>query len=321
MEVAEGVHRIDTPLGERINSLYLVVDDDAGVLFDTGVDHTARDHVAPYLAQHGLDASRVRFVVVSHADVDHFGGVASIRELLPHAVLACHRGDAELIESYAAYEARRARGFRDPWGIDEDEAVLAWTREVTREAPLDVHLTGGERIRVGASRAVEVVHAPGHSRGHLALWDEVTRSLVVADAVLADAVRLADGRAAFPPTYRFVDEYLATIACFEAMRPEWLLTAHYPTMAGDEAASFLAASRAFVETLERLVVDAVAAAGREGTTLVDALERIQPHAGDWPRSGTLTALAFPVVGHLERALATGRMEVVDGRPTRVRSTR
>jgi glyoxylase-like metal-dependent hydrolase (beta-lactamase superfamily II) len=322
MDVAPGIHRVDTQLGDRVNSLYLLVGDDRTLLFDVGVDGVAEQDLRPYMERNGIALSSLRHAVISHADVDHFGGLASLRELAPHAVVAAHVEDAALIEDYAVYEDVRARGFREPWEVDEDPATLAWTREVTREGLLDLHLRGGERIRLGADWTVEVLHAAGHSRGHLSVWDERSRSLLVSDAVLAEAVLLADGTPAFPPTYRFVDDYLATIARFESLRPERLLTAHYPTMDRDDATAFLARSRTFADGLEAAIVDTVDAAGADGLDLPSILAELNPTVGSWPSEGTAEALAFPVVGHLERLLRQGRIGLVrDSAPARVRSRR
>lgn len=322
MELAPGLHRIDTELGTRVSSLYLFAGADASLLFDTGVDGTAQRDLAPYLAAHDLDPGRVRWAVISHADVDHFGGLASVRELAPGAAIVAHRLDAPLIADYGVYEDERGRGFRTPWDLDEHPDTLAWTREVTREGPLDLTITGGERVRLSDDWEVELVHAPGHSRGHLAVWDPRSRSLVVSDAVLSDAVLHADGAPAFPPTYRFVDNYLATIARFEAMAPEHLLTAHYPTMDAASGAAFLAASRAFAEGLDRAVHDAVSVTGERGCTLAELLDELNPRVGRWPAEGTASALAFPVVGHLERALQYGTLAMVRdvSGPARVRSS-
>jgi len=321
MELAPGLHRIDTELGTRVSSLYLFAGADACLLFDTGVDGTAQRDLAPYLSEQGIAPDRLRWAVISHADVDHFGGLASVRELAPAVTVVAHRLDAPLIADYDVYEDQRGRGFRDPWELDEHTDTLAWTREVTREGPLDLTVTGGERVRLDHDWEVELVHAPGHSRGHLAIWDPRSRSLVVSDAVLSDAVLHADGAPAFPPTYRFVDDYLATIARFEAMAPERLLTAHYPTMDAASGAAFLAASRAFADGLDHAVHAAVAATGDHGCTLIDLLYELNPRVGRWPVEGTATALAFPVVGHLERALRHGTLVRVPDTsgPARVRS--
>jgi glyoxylase-like metal-dependent hydrolase (beta-lactamase superfamily II) len=288
-------------------SLYLFVGPEHTLLFDVGVDGTGQKDLVPYLARTGLDPQRLRWAVISHADVDHFGGIASLREISPLTICVAHRLDAELISAYATYEARRARGFREPWGLDESPEGLAWTRSVTREGPVDLAVTGGERVNLGGGWEVEILHLPGHTYGHLGIFDPKSRALVVADAVLADMVPHADGRPAFPPTYRYVDSYLATIGRCEALRPELLLTAHYPTMQAEAAADFLARSRGFVEKVEQVVLDELDAAGAHGLSLQELLTRANQQLGSWPVEGTDGALAFPVVGHLERLLVLGRV--------------
>ncbi len=42
MQIADGIHRIDTELGPRVNSLYLFRGRDACLLFDRGVDGHAQ---------------------------------------------------------------------------------------------------------------------------------------------------------------------------------------------------------------------------------------------------------------------------------------
>lgn len=310
MELVPGLHRIDTPLGNRVSSLYLVVGDRSTLLFDTGVDGTIPAHVLPYLSSIGVPTDSVRHVVVSHADVDHCGGIADAREAFPAAVLCAGREDAPLMADYATFLRLRGREFHEPWGLDESPEGLAWMREVCREGPLDWHLTGGERVDLGG-RTVEILHVPGHSRGHLAVHDPASGAVLVSDAVLGDAVRTADGSPAFPPTYRFVDSYLATVLRLEGLAPDLLLTAHYPTMAGEEALAFLAASRDFASALEEAVLRAVRSAPAP-MTLEALCTELNPTVGRWPSAGTVVALAFPVVGHVERLVSTGALALSTG---------
>lgn len=319
MEVAPGIHRIDTKLGTRISSLYLLTGRTGCLLFDTGIDGTAPE-VAGYLTAVGVSPGEIRWIVVSHADVDHFGGLASARELAPAAVTVCHRLDAPLVQDFAVFENRRARQFRKPWGLDEEPGTVTWMRQVTREAPVDLHVTGGELIRLGDGWEVELLHVPGHTHGHLAIHDPRAGAVIAADAVLGDAVRNADGSPAFPPTYRYVDSYLSAVDRLASLRPQLLLTAHYPSMASGEALDFLAASRNFAERVEQVVRDEISEAGSRGLTLPELLARANPRLGRWPQEGTETALAYPVVGHVERLLALGQLTVTrDGEP-RLRSS-
>ena len=84
----------------------------------------------------------------------------------------------------------------------------------------------------------------------------------MSDAVLSDAVRTADGEAAFPPTYRHVAPYRATIGALARLDPAWLLTAHYPTMAGDEGRDFLDCSAQYTDRLEDAVRTALTGRAR-----------------------------------------------------------
>ncbi|MGH3705837.1 MAG: MBL fold metallo-hydrolase [Agromyces sp.] len=304
VEVASGVHRIESPLGERFTSLYLVAGPAGVLLYDTGVDGTIPAHVLPALGMLGRTADEVTAVVVSHCDVDHFGGVADAREAFANARIVAGADDVPLIEDYDRYLTERARGFVADYGWDEDPAVLDWCRSVTREGALDGVAADGERIDLGADRVVEVLSVPGHSHGHVAIDVPWADAVLVGDAVLADSVDLADGTPAFPPTYRYVDDYLATVARLEGLDRGLLLTAHYPTMHTDASRAFLARSREFVERLDQLVTDALTAAPA-GSTFAELLAQLNSVAGRWPVAGTEGALAFPVAGHLERLTGRG----------------
>jgi len=307
MEVAPGIHRLDAPLGARVVSLVLFVGKEHSLLVDAGVDQTPHKELAEYLGANGLDADRIRWAVVTHPDVDHFGGIVSLHELAPNVITIAHRLDAPLIADYATFEDRRGDGFRSPWGLRESTDGLAWMRSVAREQPVEMTVVGGERIDLGGGWQVEILHLPGHSLGHLGVYDPQSRTLAMSDAVLGDAVRQADGKPVFPPTYRYVDSYLGSIGRCEAIKPELLLTGHYPTMDAGAGAEFFAVSRAFVERVDDVVFGEIDAAGERGLTLQEILRRTNPKLGDWPMEGTEVALAFPVVGHLERMLANGRI--------------
>jgi glyoxylase-like metal-dependent hydrolase (beta-lactamase superfamily II) len=218
-----------------------------------------------------------------------------------------HRLDEPLIADYSTFEDIRGDGFRTPWGLEESKEGLAWMRSVAREGPVELTVTGGERIDLGDGWEVEILHLPGHSYGHLGVYDPRSRTLAISDAVLGDAVRQADGKPAFPPTYRYVDSYLGTIGRCEAISPDLLLTGHYPTMDAEGAREFFAVSRAFVERVDDVVFGEIGAAGDRGLSLHELLRQANPKLGDWPMEGTEVALAFPVVGHLERMLAHGRI--------------
>lgn len=310
MEVIEGIHRIDTMLGARRSSMYVICGARSSLLFDVGINGDPSTVICSYLEGAGIDRRTLAWIVVSHCDVDHFGGIADARTTFPDARLIAHRLDTEAIADFRSYLRLRGRSFLEPYGLDDDPAVLDWARSVAREAPLDGSVVGGEVIDLGG-REVEVLHLPGHSPGHLGLRDRVTGTVLIADAALGTAVENADGSGAFPPTYRHLGPYLITIARLQAMNVPVLLTAHYPTFRGNAAQAFLTESAEFAHSLHRKVRDALGIS-KAGLTLAELIRILNDGSGNWPVDQAAGAMAFPAAAHVEALLSAGEAELVDG---------
>ncbi len=296
MEVAPGIHRIESVLGPRPFSQYLLRDERT-LLFDTGVRETPAEVILPF-----LDGLQPDLVLNSHADVDHFGGNAAIKQAAPGALFLAHALDVPWIESADAI-MRERYGWYAAHGIGYPDDVFAWLRDALgADTPVDVHLRAGERIRLGQRLTVEVLHLPGHTAGHIGLWDAASRTAIVMDAVMGRGLLDMDGNVISPPPYFDVAAYLGTARTLQELRPQRLLTAHYDVIEGTEVERFLADTVAFVEDAARLVAEALAERGT--LTLPEALE-----LGD-PRLGPFTAMGNELAGslraHLRELVEEGR---------------
>jgi glyoxylase-like metal-dependent hydrolase (beta-lactamase superfamily II) len=118
---------------------------------------------------------------------------------------------------------------------------------------VDLGLRGGETLRLGPGRRLEVLHLPGHTPGHLGLWDAATGAAIVIDAVLGDGVYDRAGNRLIPPRYYDAAAYEATIRRLRALDPELLLTAHYDVMERPAAREFLDRSLDFVRAVRAAV--------------------------------------------------------------------
>jgi glyoxylase-like metal-dependent hydrolase (beta-lactamase superfamily II) len=239
VEIAPGIHRIESDLGERFVCQYLVVGAERTLLVDTGLRDTPAEVIAPYLERIGLGVDAIDVVLISHADVDHCGGNRRLQELHPGALFAAHRLDvpwiernaAMLDENYAWYEA---------YGFGPDPDTLAFLREqLGGDSTVHLGLSGGELLRLGSGTELEVLHLPGHTQGHLGLWDHERRIAIVIDAVLERGVYDRAGRRLLPPRYYDAAQYRQTIRRLRELEPELLLTAHYDVLAGAAVAAFL----------------------------------------------------------------------------------
>ena len=305
LEMTDGILRVQAPLGDRANSLYVLVADHPILLFDTCTAPDPAGTLAPALRDRGLDPAALRFVIDSHTDVDHMGGNRAVRGLAPSAVFMCGEGDRALVEDVERIIVERYGEFSADHAIALEPGMADWCRSVAQDTPMDVGLTGGERLRIGGDWVVEVIATPGHSAGSVSLYDPRSRALLIGDGILGSFVPTPDGRAAFPPTYRDVDAYLATIERVERLAPDVLLAGHEPVKRGEAVLHFLVASRDFATRLEAAVRDAVA---RTRWTLSDLALDLGPRFGDWPAEAH-PIMRFPLLGHLERLVARGEARV------------
>ncbi len=275
-EVARGIFRIESDLGQRFMCQYLLVGEDATLLVDTGLAETPVEVIEPALAELGVSPA---FVLVSHADVDHCGGNRALRAAHPDALFACHEGDrrwieqnlAMLHENYCWYEQY---GFTIPGPTKE--WILG---QLGGDSPIDLGLRGGETIRLAADWRVEVLHLPGHTPGHLGLWDRRSGAVIAIDAVLESAIYDRAGRPLIPPRIYHMDAYRRTIRLLRSLDPDLLLTAHYPVMGREAARAFLERSLRFSEDLEAAVREGIAAGL---TSLKELAERAVEKLGPYP---------------------------------------
>lgn len=296
MEIAPGIHRIESHLGARFMAQYVLHGEARTVLVDTGLPETPAGVLRPYLDSLGLGLEALDDVLVSHADNDHLGGNRALRDLHPDVRFACHELDRRWVESNDALVAENYL-WHEAYGFDEpDEAGRAELRaSCGGDAPIDTGLRGGESIRLGNGWRVEVLHLPGHTLGHIGIWDSRSRAAIVLDAVLERGIYARDGSLLIPPRVYDLVAYRATIQRLRALEPDLLLTAHYPPMDAVAARAFLDRSLAFTDEVEA-AVRAELAAGTTGLWPLTQLlhERFGPYPEFPNELGALVRAAVAV---------------------------
>ncbi len=257
-EVAPGIFRIESILGPRPFAQYLLRDE-RSLLVDTGIVSTPAEVILPAFGELGLDPADLDYILISHADVDHFGGNAAMRDAAPRATVCAHVADCEWIG-----DRERILGERYGWyaahgpDADYDADTKDWLRNALgADVPVDLHLVGGEVFRLGPRLSVEVLHLPGHSMGHIGLWDPASRSAIITDAALGAGLLNNEGEVIHPPPYVFLKEYEATVRQLQRLAPRRLLTAHYAVMEGAEVERFLSESLAFVDRTRAAILNKV----------------------------------------------------------------
>src|SRR5277367_458245 len=97
MDIFPNTYQIRSLVGDRNLFQYLFVGEKI-VLLDTGASYTPNETIIPFLRQAGIKPSRLTMAINTHADADHHGGNASLKEVAGQVMLACGEQDRLMIE-------------------------------------------------------------------------------------------------------------------------------------------------------------------------------------------------------------------------------
>jgi glyoxylase-like metal-dependent hydrolase (beta-lactamase superfamily II) len=291
-QIFPNVYQIRSVFGNRFLYQYLFLADTT-VLLDTGVANTPNSVIFPLLEKLGVSPRRISLVITTHADADHQGGLAAIKEASPGTLLACHQDDRRLIEDPEFLYQHR-------YNFLAQDHNLGFGREGMVNCPegcrIDLLLSAGETLQIASDWRLQIWHVPGHSAGHLAVYDEQNRAAFTSDAVQGNGYPSTDGKMAFGPTYYAVESYLAAVQFLEKMPIEHLYTGHWPGLHGAEISDFLLSSREFVNTADMLL-HTYFRSRHGGVTLKQILADLSPKLGTWPDEAA-PFLQFAIYGHL-----------------------
>jgi glyoxylase-like metal-dependent hydrolase (beta-lactamase superfamily II) len=179
----------------------LMIDSGLKVLVDTGFGLSRREAI--------LEAGKVDVIINTHFHLDHAYG----NKFFPEAQIWAHTLDAPALrspEQFMAYTGFRGlNDFPDPLNFPGGPSG----REVDRE------LVDGEVLNF-RDVALQVVHTPGHTRGHIALFEPQASLLFSGDIDLSP----------FGPWYGNVssdlDEFVGSIKRLIELKPKILVTSH-----------------------------------------------------------------------------------------------
>ena len=198
MEIVTGVHQLRIPFPEgieRFTNAYVIEGNRGSILVDCGWDSSeAIWAFREELRVERLSFEDINWVVVTHVHPDHFGLAAKLRELCG-AKIVMHRADAELIHAryvdYAGLVEDTGKMLLSE-GVPADEAdemreSSVWAAQFVTAAEPDVVVEDGDTVSNGTFQ-LEVLHTPGHTPGHICLYDPRKRRLFCGDVILFDAI-------------------------------------------------------------------------------------------------------------------------------------
>jgi len=221
-EVVPGVFAIE---GLKMGRAYLVEGEGREVaLVDTST-HGPAARILAAIDEAGHRAEELRLIVATHYHLDHTGNAESLRERTG-AALCVHEHDAPYVDGRTPW--MRLRG---PLGLVDGAKPYALR--------VDRALRDGDELPFAGG--LRVVHAPGHTPGHIALHAPARRALFGGDAIMNTwGLHL-------PPSSSThdMDEARRSLALLAELEFDVLLPGHGPPVLGRAAEKVAAYARAW----------------------------------------------------------------------------
>ena len=205
--LAENIYAIDT--GKA--NIYVIKGADGLTLIDTAVVGV-RKKLETRLAKHGFHLEDIKHILVTHAHVDHVGGLKEVQEAT-HAEVWAYRSEAPVVRGEAAV----ARP--DPALLKVADRLFARLTPLfvgTAQPPAPVHreLEDGETLDE-VLPGLRALHLPGHSPGQIGFWLERERLLIGGDVMMHLTPWLTRPLAAYTPDMREAERSILKVAELE----------------------------------------------------------------------------------------------------------
>ena len=160
-KVIEGIHRI---IGVRSN-IYLIEGEDL-ILIDTGMPGDGAK-VLEVLKELGYRNEDVKYILITHAHLDHVGSLAFLKESTGAKIVASVK-EKDFIEGRKMLCSMKREGFSGKFF----KIILFMLEKFTvkyKPAILDIPFDGNENKKI--IKGIKIIHTPGHSMGSLSyLW-------------------------------------------------------------------------------------------------------------------------------------------------------
>ena len=221
----DGIYAVDSGYtGPDVAAIHLIEEAGRAALVDTGNNDSLR-HVLEALAETGLSADAVDYVLLTHIHLDHAGGAGAFMQAFPNAKLVVHPRGAR----HMAEPSKLFAGVSAVYG--PERAKELYGELIPVPVARIIEAGDGHELDLGG-RVIRVFDTPGHARHHVCYFDTKSRAFFTGDTfgLSYRALDVGGKPSIFPTTtpVQFEPEAMhASIRRMEAEQPTAMYLTHY----------------------------------------------------------------------------------------------
>jgi glyoxylase-like metal-dependent hydrolase (beta-lactamase superfamily II) len=246
----EGIYRIKirVPFAVKSVAVYVIPIDNFYILYDAGFNSKEwQNTFFAALDELEINPKDITHCFISHEHVDHMGIVLTLKQLNPELKVIMHditndtlnwENSPSFMEDLEKNNLKFAQNFHK-YGISTPQLknLVKWIKKWPKfrpQIPVDITLEDDEEIIIG-SRKFKAIWTPGHSLGHMCLFDMEKQILFAGDHILSAITPHIGNYSVNPytkkkyPTEQFSNVlllYLQSLDRIDHLHPNIILPAH-----------------------------------------------------------------------------------------------
>lgn len=287
-------------VGRRESCAYLVGDGSEYALLGGAMAYVAPD-VLEQVKAFGIDAQKIRRIVVLHSHFDHCGMVPFLKRRWPWVTVTASRKSQELLGKQKVIDSIEML----------NQAMMAQNGLTGNEQTLDLHFSGIEvdevvgdgDVLTCSDLSLEIMEVPGHSSCSIAVYIPEEKALFA-----SDAGGIPFGDKIFTAANANFDLYQQSLAKMAAKEVDIHLAEHYGAQSGPEGRQFLGKAIAAAAETRRSLEETYAETGDEARTTEIVTDRILAEApqGFLPRA-VVAIVAGQMVHYIAKTMSTNNV--------------
>ena len=177
MKIIDNVYLVP---GVTANSYILFEPDPYGLtVIDTGLPFSEKT-ILRYVASKGWSARDIKRILITHADLDHYGCLAALQKE------SGARTYASRVEAKAIAEGQSSRPLDRSGNNTLQRLLIAFFSRIMKATPFQVDEILAEGQNLPVLEGLQVVETPGHSPNHISFLAPSSRILFCGDSMKSD---------------------------------------------------------------------------------------------------------------------------------------
>ncbi len=165
---------------------YILVDPDGLTLVDAGLPRSEKKILA-YIASLGKSPQDLKRIIITHADLDHYGGLAALQKATGARTYASQIEADAMAKGEASRQLKRS-------GFSLRSILFALLGPFMKATPFQVQEIVAEGQTLPALGGLQVLETPGHTPGHISLFAPSVGVLFCGDSMVSDEKGLQGSR-------------------------------------------------------------------------------------------------------------------------------